>query len=183
MRLAEPTRWLGPEHFAVDVACAARDLIGRMLRVGSGSDAVLGIIVETEAYGGADDAASHAAFKPNGRAAIMAGEPGLIYVYAAYGMYPCVNIVTGPVGSPAAVLVRGVWVVGDRQPTLGPGRTARRMGITLDDQGERVGAGRFNISEERIDVPVQQTTRIGIRRGVELPWRFVADFRSVSARA
>lgn len=133
------------------------------------------IIVETEAYGGHDDPASHAAFRPGGRAALMAAAPGHIYVYAAYGMYPCLNIVAEPEGRAAAVLIRGIWVDGDRKVTLGPGRTTRRLGVVLSDHGRRIGDGRFAIGAERRELRLACTPRIGITRGVETPWRFVAD--------
>jgi DNA-3-methyladenine glycosylase len=64
--------------------------------------------VETEAYVGTTDAASHARFGPTDRNRVMWGGPGVAYVYLVYGMYDCLNVVVGPVGSPAAVLVRAV---------------------------------------------------------------------------
>jgi len=158
----------------MDVVDAARDLIGRRIFVDD-DDGTLrsGMIVETEAYGGSEDPASHAAFKPNGRAAVMSGKPGVVYVYAAYGMYPCLNIVTGLEGTPSAVLVRGVWLDGDALPTLGPGRTTRALGVTLADHGRRLGE-RLGISAARQSLEVMVTPRVGITRGVETPWRFVA---------
>jgi DNA-3-methyladenine glycosylase len=108
--------------FAGDVVDVARDLVGRRLFVRDASSTTLATIVETEAYGGALDPASHAAFRPGGRASIMAGPPGYVYVYAAYGMYPCFNIVTGPEGLASAVLLRGVLLDGLPPPILGPGR-------------------------------------------------------------
>lgn len=167
-------RYLDPEHFVVDVVDAARDLLGRSLDVYDELGAVRrAMVVETEAYGGPDDPASHAAFKPNGRAAVMFEEPGMIYVYAAYGMYPCLNIVTGPAGTPSAVLVRGVWLDGATLPTLGPGRTTRALGVSLADHGSRVGE-RIRISSTRRQLEISTSPRVGITRGIETPWRFIA---------
>jgi DNA-3-methyladenine glycosylase len=109
----------------------------------------------------------------------MLAEAGLIYVYAAYGMYPCLNIVTGPVGIPSAVLVRGVWVAGDDRPTLGPGRTTRRLGVGMDDHGRSIGDGRFAVTASRVAIPTYETPRIGITRATEVLWRFVADVSSI----
>lgn len=166
--------YLACAYFNLDVVWVARDLIGRTLVVHDKHQSLEATIFETEAYGGSEDPASHAAFRPGGRAQVMFGEPGLTYVYAAYGMYPCFNIVCGEVGSPAAVLVRGAWIVGDQSPTFGPGRLTRRLGISLDDHGASIGSGRFDVSVTKAAARVDVTTRIGIRRGVDLPWRFCA---------
>jgi DNA-3-methyladenine glycosylase len=103
----------------------------------------------------------------------MFGAPGVIYVYAAYGMYPCLNVVTGPLGEPSAVLVRGVWLDGDMLPTLGPGKTTRALGVTLADHGSRIGE-RVHISAERRLLEITASTRVGITRGADTPWRFIA---------
>jgi DNA-3-methyladenine glycosylase len=68
----------------------------------------VGRIVELEAYIGQDDRASHARFGQTARNQVMYGPPGIAYVYLVYGMYDCLNVVTEPAGSPAAVLIRAV---------------------------------------------------------------------------
>lgn len=169
------------DYFAGEVTTIARDLIGRTLVVNGSERSVAGVIVETEAYGGAEDPASHAAFRPGGRAATMFGRPGLVYVYAAYGMYPCFNIVTGPEGSPSAVLIRGAWLDGEPLITSGPGRLTRAMGITAGDHGTTACGGRFQITVARRTLAIAATPRIGITRGVELPWRFVGTGAEVAS--
>lgn len=161
---------LSADWFEDDVVSVARDLVGRWLVVDGSTHA---LIVETEAYGGPEDPASHAAFRPGGRAAIMAREPGLVYVYAAYGMYPCFNIVSGPVGRAAAVLVRSVHLPGGRSMVSGPGRTSRALGITLADHGEQVPGRRFAVTARREACRIAQNQRIGVTRGADIPWRFV----------
>lgn len=159
----------------------AEDLVGRFLVVREPGTGISerALIVETEAYGGSNDPASHAAFKPKGRAAIMFSHPGLVYVYAAYGMYPCLNIVAEDDGVPGAVLIRGVWPEAAPKPVLGPGRTTRHLGITLTDHGQWADGPRFCVSARRESHSIERTTRVGIRRGVDLPWRFVvADLSS-----
>lgn len=65
-------------------------------------------IVETEAYAGPEDGASHARFASTRRNGVMGGRPGVAYVYLVYGMYDCLNVVTGPTGTFSAVLIRAV---------------------------------------------------------------------------
>jgi DNA-3-methyladenine glycosylase len=76
-------------------------------------------IVEVEAYGGPDDKASHARFESTRRNKVMAGPPGIAYVYLVYGMYDCLNVVTGADGAPSAVLIRAV------EPLVGLGEMRR----------------------------------------------------------
>lgn len=68
----------------------------------------VGRIVEVEAYAGPEDRASHARFGPTSRAATMFGAPGRAYVYGVYGMHICLNVVAGPSGQGAAILLRTV---------------------------------------------------------------------------
>jgi DNA-3-methyladenine glycosylase len=73
-----------------------------------GGDRRVGRIVEVEAYAGPEDRASHARFGPTSRAATMFGAPGRAYVYGVYGMHICLNVVVGPPGQGAAILLRAV---------------------------------------------------------------------------
>ncbi len=159
--------------FAVEVA---KDLIGRTITVHHAPESsVQATIIETEAYGGVDDPASHAAFRPGGRASQMFCEAGSIYVYAAYGMYPCLNIVTDDVGLPGAVLIRGARFHDTGIEVSGPGRTAKALGITLANQAETVCGNRIQISRAREKQPVARTGRVGISRGTTIQWRFVVS--------
>src|SRR5690606_1967468 len=100
-----PRAWL-----ETDPLLAAHALLGACLvRVGDdGGPARRGRIVEVEAYGGPDDTASHARFGPTARNLTMFGPPGIAYVYLVYGMHHCLNVVVGPPGRAAAVLVRAI---------------------------------------------------------------------------
>lgn len=93
---------------AVEAETAARSLIGARLVRGNGPSMRVGRIVELEAYSGPDDLASHARFGRTKRNAVMFGPPGVAYVYLVYGMYNCLNVVTGPDGQASAVLIRAV---------------------------------------------------------------------------
>ncbi|HEX5166931.1 MAG TPA: DNA-3-methyladenine glycosylase [Thermomicrobiales bacterium] len=167
------SRYLRCDAFAGEVTGIAHDIIGRSLVVRRGAVEIAGLIVETEAYGGVEDPASHAAFRPGGRAAAMVGPPGMVYVYSAYGVYPCFNIVTGPEGEPSAVLLRAVQIEGEQRVTSGPGRLTRAMGIDSGDHGALVCGERFGITAARVALTIVATPRIGITRGVDLPWRFL----------
>ena len=99
----------------------ARDLLGCVLVSRRGGTITSGRIVETEAYLGPDDAASHAAFRPGSRA-LFYGPGGIAYVYQAYGLHDCLNAIAGRIGQPGCVLIRAL------EPLEGAGVMARRRG-------------------------------------------------------
>lgn len=99
-----------PRTFYMRDTCdVARDLIGKELVRVNPDGTASGIIVETEAYLGITDRASHAfGGRLSRRTAIMFGEGGFAYVYLIYGMYWCLNMTTGPAGTPECVLIRAL---------------------------------------------------------------------------
>lgn len=197
--------------FAADPVTVARALLGAVLEVGDAAGGTLaGRIVEVEAYGGADDPASHAAPGRTPRSAIMYGPPGVAYVYFVYGMHHCLNFVTCPDGSAGAVLVRALEplrgraamaarrgldpAAPDRLLGGGPGRLCRSLGIDLSWNGLPVAArlrrpadaaGRLRLLADAGSPPrIVASPRIGVRRGAEARWRFCdADSRCLSAPA
>src|SRR6202789_1301333 len=118
----------------------SRDLLGKLLVHGP----TAGIIVETEAYLGGDDLASHSAAGITNRTRVIFGPPGHAYVYLSYGMHECLNIVAEPDGQAGCVLIRalepleGLDIMRQRRPkarsdrdlTSGPGKLTRALAIT-----------------------------------------------------
>ncbi len=95
---------------------AARGLIGACLVREANGVRRVGRIIEVEAYAGPEDRASHARFGLRSRAATMFGAPGRAYVYGVYGTVRCLNVVTGPEGQAAAVLLRAVEPLAGAEP-------------------------------------------------------------------
>ena len=178
----------------------ATELLGKVL-VHRGPDGVTaGMIVETEAYIGEDDPACHAAPGRTGRNAPLYGAPGHAYVYLNYGIHYLVNAVTEREGHPAAVLIRALHPVegialmrrrrvngsdvADADLCRGPGNLTKALGITLADNTLDLTAGKLVIEDHgHAGRPVSRGPRIGIRVGVEHPWRcWIDGHASVSGR-
>jgi DNA-3-methyladenine glycosylase len=173
----------------------ARELLGKVLVHGP----TAGIIVETEAYLGGDDLASHSARGVTNRTRVIFGPPGHAYVYFIYGMYECLNIVAESAGSPGCVLVRALEPVAGleemrrRRPAArkpedlagGPGKLTLAMAITRAHNGVDVTRGALVVREAaatgRFEIAV--TPRIGITRCVELPLRFLIRGNRFVSRA
>lgn len=163
----------------------ARDLLGKVLVHGP----VAGIIVETEAYPGGDDLASHSSRGITARTRVIFGPAGHAYVYFIYGMYECLNIVTEPAGQPGCVLIRalepvgGIEIMRQRRPAArkledlasGPGKLTLAMGITRAQYGVDMTRGSLVVREmpEPQAVPIEVTPRIGIRECADRPLRFL----------
>jgi len=120
---------LGSDFYQRGAIDVARDLIGCALVHGRRA----GVIVETEAYLGPEDLASHARFGPTARTSVMFGPGGVAYVYLCYGVHEMFNIVTGDAGQGEAVLVRAIApLVGlpdDAAVGRGPGKVTAALGI------------------------------------------------------
>ena len=174
-----------------DTVVVAPALLGqRLVRVRNGRR-LSGLICETEAYGGADDPASHA-YRRTPRSAIMFGPPGVAYVYFVYGMHYCLNAVTAGDGHPGAVLIRGIFPaegieamrgqrpgVADRHLTDGPGKLCQALGVTLALNGIDLTDNSelfITTGEQVAEREIITTPRIGVRGDEETrtrPWRFV----------
>ena len=177
------------DWFARPTTQVARDLVGCTISVDSGSpDAVVARIVETEAYLGLADPASHAFRGRTARCAVMFGPPAHLYVYFTYGMHHCANVVTEVDGVAGAVLLRaaavhdGLDTVASRRGgnvataalLRGPGNLCRGLGISRADNGVDLLDPTSRVCiEQRIErPPIAVTTRVGVRLAADQLLRF-----------
>jgi len=162
-----------------DTRIVARDLIGKVLFHQDGKTRRSALIVETEAYHGPGDRASHARFGPTPRSAVMFGPPGRSYVYLVYGVHHCMNVVTGPEGFPAAVLLRSAEPLENLlHSTRGPGNLCRALAIRRESHSGLDLGGPVLWVEEGPGPPgrIVRTPRIGVGYAggwADRPWRFV----------
>jgi len=163
----------------------ARELLGKILVHGD----TAGIIVETEAYLGGDDLASHSAAGLTARTKVIFGPPGYAYVYFIYGMYECLNLVAEKEGVPGCVLIRaiepvaGIELMQKRRPAArkiedlgsGPGKLTLAMGITRELNGKDVTRGPLSVREpvDKKHIEIVVTPRIGITKSPERPLRYI----------
>lgn len=175
----------------------AKDLLGKYLFHISREGETVGKVVETEAYLGIDDPASHTyRGRLTERTRLLFGPPGHVYVYLIYGMYLCFNLTVERKGRPGAVFIRAIEPVNGLEImcrrrgfkelnsknlvnlTNGPGKLCQAMGITKDLYGEDLCGDKIfltqgeKISPEKID----RTPRINIeyaKESKEYPWRFI----------
>jgi DNA-3-methyladenine glycosylase len=194
--VALTTPRLPRRFFARNPVVLARDLLGRVLFYRTPEGLLAGRIVETEAYTGDADAASHAFRGRTARNAVMFGPAGYAYVYFTYGMHYCLNVTAEIPGTAGAVLLRaleplaGVEIMrarGDQGPEprllSGPGKIGRAFGLTLEDNGRDFTRGPLGIAAGSpvADREVTPSRRIGISRAVDLPYRFtLVGSRSLS---
>lgn len=180
-----------------EVGVSAATLVGDLEQVAAGLlNAIVihgtraGRIVEVEAYGGADDPASHAYRGRTARNGSMFAAAGTLYCYRAYGLHVCANVVTGAADEPQAVLIRaleplrGLAEMRSARPAArrdvdlanGPGKLCEALGITHELDGVDLCARGSSVRLLRDglappDDPLR-STRIGITRAVTTRWRF-----------
>ncbi len=167
---------LPPDFFARSALIVARELLGKVLVRQLGSQALVAVITETEAYVGPHDLACHASKGRTPRTEVMFGPAGHWYVYFIYGIHWMLNAVTGDVDHPAAVLLRGAGAWN------GPARLTKALDI--DKRLNGAAAGRSSglwIEDRGVRVPgkcIRRTPRIGVDYAgawAAKPYRFVLD--------
>lgn len=158
-----------------DAVTLAKDLLGKSLvRHFENGELKRWHILETEAYFGTGDLASHASKGRTARTEIMFAPGGMVYAYLIYGLHWMLNIVTGPEDHPEAVLIRGV------QDCMGPGRVGKLIHLDRSFYGENLEtSNRLWIEEGNINGKIIETPRIGIDYSGEIwknkPWRFILE--------
>jgi len=148
-----------------------------------------GMIVETEAYLGADDLAAHSSRGVTPRTKVIFGPAGRAYIYLIYGMHECLNVVADVVGTPGCVLIRALeplaglplmqerrqWHGPPKGLANGPGKLTQALAITRAQYGLRLDRGPLTIRQWRTrpEFPMATTPRIGISQCVDWPLRFI----------
>ncbi len=183
-RLLAESEVLPRSFYARPTPVVARELLGKCLLHGR----TAGIIVETEAYLGAEDRAAHASRGETDRTRVLFGPPGCAYVYLIYGLHECLNLVAEPEGTPGCVLIRavepvtGLALMRRRRPgarrledlASGPGRLTQALGITRRHYGADVTCGTLTVRRwlKESSLSAEVSARIGIRYCADWPLRF-----------
>ncbi len=162
----------------------AVDLLGCVLVHETPEGVTSGIVVETEAYR-PEDPACHAYKGPTMRNRNIFGRPGIAYVYLSYGIHKLLNAVCEEVGVGSAVLIRalrpleGQDLMRERRGRKGdlcngPGRLTQALGVALERDGSDLTNGSLYLTcDGPPEGEIISTTRIGISRGTELPYRYL----------
>ena len=180
-------RYLRRVELPLDTIQLARYLIGKVIVHETRAGRLSGRIVETEAYLGPEDAASHAAFRPSSHR-LFYGPGGRAYVFLAYGLHACLNAITGAPGTPGCVLIRALEPVrgadvmalrrrlpsGSPALTNGPAKLTQALAITLAENGADLARGRLRIAarDRPVAAAVATGPRVGITRAADWPLRF-----------
>lgn len=179
------------EFYLQGCLTVARELIGKVLVRKNGKRIYSGIIVETEAYTGSDDEASHSYRGKTNRNSYMFEEGGTAYVYFTYGNHYCVNVVVGKAGLAHAVLLRAVeplegtrFMKKNREAaknlfslTNGPGKLTQAFEIDLKLNGADLCGNELFIASEDTgrEFRLKRSKRIGISKNTEKLYRFYAE--------
>lgn len=186
---------LSRDFYQRDTLTVSKQLLGKRVVRNYNGITLTAVIVETEAYIGAIDAATHAYRGMTERNKVMWEDGGVLYVYQIYGLYFCMNVITEPKGVPAGVLIRAVEPLNNIQTmaelrkleitnkniyslTSGPGRVCQALGITKAHNGIDLVTDENITITEYLDIDQSQiaiTPRINIDyapEAVDYPWRF-----------
>ena len=175
-----------------DVLRIAKELIGKVLVTCWNNEYTSGRIVETEAYAGQTDKASHASKGRTARTEVMFNDGGRSYVYLCYGVHQMFNIVTNKEGVADAVLIRAVEPIDgidimlkrtgkmklDETLTRGPGNVGKAFGFHTSQCGLPLDSDELFIADDGLKIPktmIGTSPRIGVDYAgnhAQLPYRF-----------
>ena len=179
-----------------DILAICRELLGKVLCTRFDGYLTSGIIVETEAYSGITDRASHAyGGRRTKRTETMYASGGTAYVYLCYGIHHLFNIVTSKKNMPHAILIRaieprdGIEIMLQRRNkkkidhtlTSGPGSLTRALGITVKNSGTFLMDNLIWLEDQNINYTNQDilaTPRVGVQyagKDAQNPWRFQVE--------
>ena len=186
---------LTPDFYNRDTQIVAQELLGTIMVSVIDGIFVSGMIIETEAYKGVDDPASHAYRGKTVRNAALFGPVGRGYVYFIYGNHFCFNVVARasdtvaggvliralkPIEGIAQMHTRRGGTVSMKNLLNGPGKLTQALGITRVHNGlDITNNNQLYIVQAPLDLPVITpiaSARIGIRVGQDLLWRFYSPF-------
>jgi len=162
-----------------DVVQIAKDLLGKILVTNWEGEKTTGRIVETEAYAGEIDRASHASKGKTKRTGVIYGNGGVAYVYLCYGIHQMFNIVTNKQGTPHAILIRGVEpvqgvnimmertgkLVLNESLTRGPGNVGKAFGFHTTQCGLPLTTNEMHIVDDGFAIDenrIGTSPRIGV---------------------
>ncbi len=177
---------LSASFYDRDPRQVAVDVLGCLLVHETPEGVASGVVVETEAYR-PEDPACHAYKGPTMRNRNIFGRPGIAYVYLSYGIHKLLNVVCEEEGVGSAVLIRalrpleGQDLMRERRGREGdlcngPGRLTQALGVELARDGSDLTDGELYLTwGEPPEGEIISTTRIGISRGTEHPWRYLVD--------
>ncbi len=187
------TKKLKKNFYQRELLTVAKDLLGKTLVKNGKGEILTGKIVEVEAYHGDVDKASHSYRGKTKRNEIMFEQGGFLYVYFTYGAHYCCNVVTGKKNQGTAVLIRAVEPLSGINKmiknrfrrklknekeifnlTSGPGKICKAFGINKTHSGiDLTGDQIYIMDNKKITIDnIGISTRIGITKSVNLPWRF-----------
>ncbi len=193
MKQKEKQKKLDRQFYTRDLLLVANELLGKLLVKKEKGKILSGRIVEVEAYDGSFDEAAHTFIGKTKRNEIMFNAGGYLYVYFTYGNHYCCNVVTGEAGKGTAILIRAIEpiegissmiknrfgrnLLNEKEKynlTSGPGKVCQAMSINKKHYGiDLTGDEIYLVDQPLIDKhKVVISKRIGIKKSVDLPWRF-----------
>ncbi|MFA5804604.1 MAG: DNA-3-methyladenine glycosylase [Melioribacteraceae bacterium] len=199
----KPQKKLPRKFYTRDVHIVAKELLGKFLVRKIGRKHLIGKIVEVEAYDGTVDEAAHTYGGKTKRNEVMFNEGGFLYVYFTYGMHFCSNVVAGKLNEGKAVLLRAVEPVNGielmainrfgkkdisavelKNLTNGPAKICRAFSIARSKNGtDLTGKEIFILDSPKLSRnKIAASTRIGIKKSVDLPWRYYIKNNSFLSR-